>query len=102
MGSTSLPWLFGGASQQEPTQVPPAVAAVKLAAGRKEPLRSHGLIEQVGGVSSVPEEQHGRDASAEKAMGDITEEEAAQTPTLVLTEQIDLVELAREFRMIVV
>ena len=29
------PRLFGGASQQEPTQVPPAVAAVKLAAGRK-------------------------------------------------------------------
>jgi hypothetical protein len=83
-------------------QVPPAVTAVKLTVGCVKPLRSHGLIEQVGGGLSVPEEQHGRDAPAEKAVGDMTEEEAAQTPTLVLTEQIDLVELAREFRMIVV
>src|SRR5262249_30228650 len=67
-----------------------------------ELLRSHGFIEQVRGISSVPEEQHGRDAPAEKAVGDMTEEDAAQTTTLVLTEQVDLVELPREFRMIVV
>ena len=50
------PWLFGGASQREPTQVPPAVAAVKLTVGCVKPLRSHGLIEQVEGILSVPEE----------------------------------------------
>src|SRR5438309_772458 len=78
--------LVSRANRCQPSQIAPPVTTMELAVGGEQLLRSQGLIKLVGRVSSIPEQQHRRDAFAEEAAGNVAKKPTAQTSPVVCAQ----------------
>src|SRR5262245_51113135 len=82
----------------EELQVAPTIRTVEFADGAIEPLSSEGLVESVGRIGRLPEEEHRRDATLKEPTSHAAQQESAEAMTMEATQHVNLVQLAHESR----
>jgi hypothetical protein len=75
-------------------QVSPAVAAMKLAVVAEKPFSAKRLVETVGRVLGIAEQQHRSHATFYEPPGDHAEKKPPKTSTLDSLEEVNLVKFA--------
>ena len=71
---------------------------MKLAFRAAKPLCAEGLVEPVGRIRRLAEEEHRRDATLKKPTRHIAQQKPAEAPTMKTTQHVNLIQFAHESR----